>query len=103
MKAAFLKSNRLRASAAVGELFRRLARRILPASTYRALAEFGNHFIVIQRIGFRGFQNLRRLKTRSNSSAMEAIKLRNLAHPLWFRPGHSDAIEVIHTVVRECY
>jgi FkbM family methyltransferase len=61
-------------------------------------------FLVMQRIGFRGMRKLKRFGTAGCSSfPLEVLALPNLAYPFWIRPGTSDAIEVTHTILRECY
>src|SRR5262245_60570560 len=94
----------MRVSTAVSEILRRFARRVMPARLYMALGEFYNQYIVMRRIGFRGLQELNALRTQSDPPRpIKALDLPNLTHPLWVRPGSSDVIEVVHTVLRECY
>ena len=94
----------MRASIVITDRLRRSAQKAMPARLYRILAEFYNQCIVVRRLGFWGLQRLNALRTDGDpSSPMKALNLPNLNHPLWVRPGGSDVIEVIHTIVRECY
>jgi|SRR5262245_497390 len=94
----------MRASIIVADRLRRFVRKAIPARLYKALAEFYNQCIVARRVGFRGLQQLNTLRVPGDSSGpMKALDLPNLNHLLWVRPGSSDVIEVVHTIVRECY
>jgi FkbM family methyltransferase len=93
-----------RATTAIAERLRRVARAVMPANSYMALGELYSRYVVIRRIGFRGLQELNTLRTHGDTPhPMKALDLPNLTHPLWVRPGTSDVIEVVHTILRECY
>jgi FkbM family methyltransferase len=76
----------------------------MPARTYRSLGQFYSELIVGSRIGFRNLRQLNALRAQDAApQAMKVLQLPNLVHPFWVRPGTSDVIEVVHTILREVY
>ena len=84
---------------------RRFIRRVSPRNVYQMAAELSDGYWGAIRIGYKQYSALRALypdRCSLNSTAVE-FKLPQLNHPVWIRPGTTDANEVVHTVVREAY
>ena len=85
--------------------FRRLIRRSLPVPVYAMAAESTDAFWGAARVGIGTYWRLRRLYSTdiTDRQEVERIDLSTLKHPLFLRPGTTDAAEVVHNCVREAY
>ena len=89
---------------ALGEIGRRVSRRALSPRTYWTTAELFNDACLVRVLGLRDFKKLKAMLNASRiGEPPEELQLPNLRYPLHIRPGTADAIEVGHTVVRQCY
>jgi FkbM family methyltransferase len=84
---------------------RKTARSLLPQRLFRLLAETYNLCAGSQRIGWKNYSRLRSLcpdRATADGTLVE-FTLPRLLHPLYVRRGTPDAIEIIHTIIRENY
>ena len=84
---------------------RRLIRRSVPTLVYAMAAESADAFWGAARVGIGAYWELRRLyaKNVGNGEELVPVNLPTLNHPLFLRPGTTDAPEVVHNCVREAY
>jgi FkbM family methyltransferase len=89
------------------DVVRRALRSVLPASVYRYGAETWNMAWGASRMGVSGYLRLRSMYADqcrdSGAREPERITMPQLPHPIYVRPGTSDAYEVIHTILRGAY
>jgi FkbM family methyltransferase len=84
---------------------RKAARSLLPQRLFRLLAETYNLYTGMRRIGWDNYSTLRALcpdRAAADGTIVEC-NLPSILHPLNVRRGTPDAIEIIHTIVRENY
>lgn len=84
---------------------RRLIRRCVPRPLYAFAAECANAIYGAHRVGIVAYWRLRILLVAKGVSAHEftPIVLPTLQHPLYVRPGTTDASEVVQNCIREAY
>jgi FkbM family methyltransferase len=88
----------------LGQLARETARRLVSPRAYSITAGFFNDACLLHGLGFEGFQKLTATLEKSRvGEPLETLRVPNLRYPIQVRPGTADAIEVGHTVVRQCY
>jgi FkbM family methyltransferase len=87
------------------ELLRRAVRGVLPFSLYLGLARWVDYSYVIRNMGVGNFLHLRRLllPLQAASSGPVHVRVGGIRYPILVRPGTTDALELIHTCVREVY
>jgi FkbM family methyltransferase len=84
---------------------RRFVRRVSPKRMYGVAAGLLDASWGTIRVGYKQYSALRALypdRCRPNSEAVQ-LNLSQLRHPIWVRPGTTDAGGVVHSVVREAY
>jgi len=89
----------------VSDQLRRFLRSIAPRNAYLALSESLDALYGVSRLGWNGYRHLRSLMSGGGVSGqrLEAVTPSTLAHPIYIRPGSSDAQEIVHTAVRQVY
>jgi len=71
---------------------------------YWTAAEVFNDACLLRILGLRDFRKLKStLKHSRAGEPPEEIHVPNVLYPLQIRPGTADAVEIGHTVVRQCY
>jgi FkbM family methyltransferase len=84
---------------------RRLIRRSIPKPLYAVAAECADAFWGAHRVGIATYWSLRRLCGAKGIYAHELTRvvLPTLHHPIYVRPGTTDASEVVHNCIRQAY
>lgn len=85
------------------ERVRRVVRGTLPKSFYTMGASMLDTVYGVQSFGLREYKELSALRKAKSEVHPRPIRLRNLAHPFFVRPGTSDAGVLIQAMAREAY
>ena len=87
------------------EIVRRAVRGILrpDSKIYTRLAGVADLVATVRSDGYGTWKTLERLRKANPGGKPAAVTFRNLAHPVFIRPGTRDAHTVINNVVREEY
>jgi len=85
------------------EAIRRAARSVVPRRLYSLVAEACDAFWCVLRVGYPSYARLRRLYPPRCKYDTEPVRfdLPQLPHPLFVRPGTSDAIGLVQNIIRE--
>lgn len=87
----------------VSEHLRRVLRGAIPKPLYVRAATLLDSAYGVRMFGLRGFQELSALRRSHIDTQPSPIRLRNLAHPVYVRPGTPDAGVVIQAMARQAY
>ena len=88
-----------------GERLRQVIRSHTPMFVYRRASDFLDGSSGAKLMGLKRYLEFR-LKsgsTHGHSSDLEEVTLRNIQHPILFRPGTSDVGVIIHSCIRNAY
>ena len=88
---------------APSEWARQLARSMMPRPLFMFLARLYTSVCGIHAIGWKRWRDLQKTIRGLPEAEHVQFEFPNLTHPISIRPGTSDGIELVHTVVRECY
>jgi FkbM family methyltransferase len=90
-------------TAAIGEQFRQALRGRVSKNLYHRAAAFLDSWYGIQRFGIKDYRQLDAIGKAPRGEAPAAMRLRNLPHPFYIRPGTPDVGVVLHAMAREAY
>jgi FkbM family methyltransferase len=76
-----------------------------PLSLYRVGAQFLDSCYIIRNMGLVGYLKLRPLLRESqvSSNGPVAIRVGGISHPVYVRPGTTDAAQIVHSCIRRIY
>ncbi len=89
------------------EIIRRAARRAFPGKSrvFQLGSDWLNLFSTVRKEGWHTYSVLQSCRTAGGAVCLDSVsvKLRMLDFPFWIRPGTSDALVLMHNLIREEY
>jgi FkbM family methyltransferase len=85
--------------------FRRIARTIFRPNSpfYKKVAGLQDFISTLKTDGYPAWRRLNGLHHGNSTNPPLSLKLRNIQHPIWMRPGTADAHTVINNIIRREY
>jgi FkbM family methyltransferase len=87
------------------EILRQTVRGLTPPALYRVGAQLLDETCIVRNMGLTGFLKFRRLLRNTETSSNEPLPIRvgGITHPIYVRPGTTDAAQILHSCIREIY
>lgn len=96
---------RLTSAIIILEYLRKVARANLPQRHYMMLGEIYNTLVGSQKMGWKNYRYLRSLFPDKSppDAVLFSFEVPQLLYPIFIRRGTPDAVEFVHSVIRESY
>ena len=89
--------------ASVSQLARDAMGKVLPYSLYLAAARAYGRAVSRRMIGYRSYRRLQQVARDTESKAAVAFEAPGISHPMYVRPGTSDALVFEGNILRQTY